>query len=84
MGIFEHWSLSMELFDARVRSPVQQWDANVANNSGEKSPGRTTLTQWAHNSPDVHHLLSADIDIYNFSTALFKKQTSTSLGTVWE
>lgn len=64
VGIFEEWDLSMQLFDARVKSPVEQWDANIANNPGEQSPPREELTHWAHSSPEVHDLLSADIHIY--------------------
>lgn len=74
----------MQLFDARVKSPVEKWDANLATNPGEQSPAREELTRWAHDSPEVHSLLSADIHIYRFSTAIFKKQTAMSLGVVWE
>lgn len=74
----------MQLFDARVKSPVEQWDANEANNPGEQSPARTELTQWAHNSPEVHNLLSADIHIYSFATAIFRRQTAMYLGVVWD
>lgn len=34
VGIFEHWELSMQLFDARVKSPVEHWDADVSKNPG--------------------------------------------------
>lgn len=74
----------MKLFDARVKSPVSHWDANVATNPGEQGPSRVELTQWAHNSPEVHNLLSADIHIYSFATAIFKRQTSVSLGFLWD
>lgn len=83
MGIFEEWRLSMQLFDARVKSPVEQWDANVAN-PGEQGAVREELTRWAHNSPEIHSLLSADIHIYSFATAIFKRQTAVSLGVVWD
>lgn len=84
VGIFEEWALSMQLFDARVRSPVEKWDANLATNPGVQSPAREALTQWAHDSPDVHGLLSADIHMYRFATEIFKRQTAASLGVVWE
>lgn len=84
VGIFEEWSLSMELFDARVKSPVERWDANLATNPGEQSPARAELTEWAHSSPEVHNLLSADIHIYGFAMQVFKRQTAVSLGVVWD
>lgn len=84
VGIFEHWDLSMQLFNARVKSPVENWDANIAKNPGEQSSAREALTQWAHSSPELHNLLSADIHIYNFSTSLFKRQTAISLEVVWD
>ncbi|CAN0135821.1 unnamed protein product [Scytosiphon promiscuus] len=84
VGIFEHWELSMQLFDARVKSPVEHWDADVSKNPGEQSMEREALKQWAHNSPEVHNLLSADMHIYSYAMSLFKEQTSSSLGTVWE
>lgn len=74
----------MQLFNAKVKSPVENWDANIAHNPGEQSGVREKLTQWAHISPELHNLLSADIHIYRFATALFKTQTATSLGTVWQ
>ena len=84
MGISEQWSLSMQLFDARVRSPVQRWDAEYTRNAGVEAPARLELTQWAHNSTELHDLLSADLHIYRFATAIFRRQTAQSLGTSWE
>ena len=58
VGINEQWSLSMELFDVRVKSPVERWDAEYTRNTGVKAPGRAELTEWAHNSSELHDLLS--------------------------
>lgn len=44
---------------------------------------REALKQWAHNSPEVHSVLSADMHIYNYALSLFKEQTTSSLGAVW-
>ena len=64
VGITEQWDLSMQLFDARVKSPVARWDVDMMANPGVQVPSRMKLTEWAHNSPELHDLLSADLLIY--------------------
>lgn len=32
VGILEHWDLSMELFNARVKSPVRDWQVTRTKN----------------------------------------------------
>lgn len=84
MGIFEEWELSMKLFNAKVKSPVEVWDAGVAHNAGVTSEAREQLLEWAHLSPELHSVLSADLLIYRFAMSVFKQQTTESLGTVWD
>ena len=84
VGINEQWSLSMELFDVRVKSPVERWDAEYTRNTGVKAPGRAELTEWAHNSSELHDLLAEDLHIYKFATDIFKQQTAEFLGTSWD
>ena len=73
----------MQLFDARVKSPVARWDVDMMANPGVQVPSRMKLTEWAHNSPELHDLLSADLLIYGFAVEVFKRQTAESLGTAW-
>lgn len=84
VGIFEYWELSMQLFDAKVKSPVETWDASVSHNPGVSNDAREELLTWARSSPELHSLLSADVHIYNFSKAVFRSQTQAALGTVWD
>lgn len=84
VGIFEEWELSMQLFDATVKSSVRRWDARVSLNHGVDHVGRESLLQWAYTSPEINVALAADILLYEFAWDVFKRQTSTVLGTVWE
>lgn len=84
VGIFEYWDLSMQLFDAKVKSPVEKWDASITHNPGVRNEAREELLVWASSSPELHSLLSADLHIYQFAIAIFKSQTRATLGTVWE
>jgi len=34
VGIFEEWEVSMELFNATIKSPVRSWDAHLFLNQG--------------------------------------------------
>ena len=73
----------MQLFNAKVKSPVEQWDASISHNLGVRNEAREELLVWANSSPALHGLLSADLHIYQFATAVFKNQTKATLGTVW-
>ena len=84
MGIVEEWSLSMRLFDVRVKSPVERWDSDLQVNSGVQASSRAGLTEWAHNSTELHNLLAADLHIYRFATDIFKQQTAEFLGISWD
>lgn len=83
VGIFEHWETSMALFNARVKSPVAHWDAQIARNPGLHNEEREKLLQWAAVSPEVHSILSADLLLYRLGFEVFKQQTRDSLGTEW-
>lgn len=84
VGIFEEWELSMQLFDATVKSSVRRWDANVSLNHGVDVVGRDSLLQWAYISPEINVALAADILLYEYAVEVFKRQTSAVLGTVWD
>ncbi|CAM9632784.1 unnamed protein product [Scytosiphon promiscuus] len=84
VGIFEEWQLSMQLFDATVKSSVRKWDAGVSLNHGVDLVGRESLLQWAYVSPEINVALTADILLYEFAREVFKRQTSAVLGTVWD
>lgn len=84
VGILEHWDLSMQLFDARVRSPVRDWVNISKSNPGKLSPVRDEVTRWAHLSPEIHRVLATDMLLYDYAMSVFKLQTSATLGTVWE
>ena len=71
----------MRLFDARVRSPVREWNADVKSNPGPRSTAREGLLQWAHTSVELHHVLAADLLLYDYGLALFRNQTRESLDT---
>ncbi|CAB1096178.1 unnamed protein product [Ectocarpus sp. CCAP 1310/34] len=79
----EHWDLSMQLFNARVRSPVREWNSTLHSNAGLQSGVRHEVLQWAHNSPAVHRLVAADMLLYTFALSVFKHQTTEALGTNW-
>lgn len=65
VGIFEEWELSMQLFNATVKSSVRDWDGNTSLNHGVADFGREALLQWAYVSPDIHVELATDILLYD-------------------
>eukprot|EP00904_Undaria_pinnatifida_P009827 jgi/Undpi1/5975/HiC_scaffold_2.g01249.m1 len=83
VGIFEHFELSMELFDATVVSPVRQWDAGTQSNPGKQSDVRQRLLDWAHLNTELRRYLAPDLMIYDLAVAVFKQQTAAALGTEW-
>lgn len=84
VGILEHWDLSMQLFDAKVKSPVTNWQDITKSNPGTMSESRAELYRWAHMSPAIHSVLTTDMLLYSYALSVFKVQTTASLGTVWE
>lgn len=84
MGIFEEWELSMQLFDATVSSPVQEWDSGEAVNPGPRSGEREMLLRWAHSSPEIRQAVGGDLMLYDLALSIFKRQTATELGVVWK
>eukprot|EP00903_Cladosiphon_okamuranus_P012283 g11519.t1 len=84
VGILEHWDLTMQLFDARVRSPVKDWQKIQTSNPGQQSRLRDDIYQWAHMSPEIHRIMATDMLLYEYALSVFKLQTTTSLGTLWE
>lgn len=74
----------MELFDARVVSPVRRWETNLAVNPGNQSEARNEVLAWARTSPEVHSVLAADLLLYDFALAVFKQQTAISLQVEWD
>lgn len=85
IGLTEYWSLSMELFDATVKSPVQRWsDYSDKVNEGTQSERRLALQEWALNSPETRKMFEGDLILYEHALSLFRAQTHNSLGTVWE
>eukprot|EP00904_Undaria_pinnatifida_P002706 jgi/Undpi1/12436/HiC_scaffold_5.g02107.m1 len=83
VGIFEEWELSMRLFNAKVKSPVRKWNANVAANPGTQSAAREALLTWARTNIDIHHVLAADLLLYGYGVDLFRQQTRASLHVEW-
>ncbi|CAN0088367.1 unnamed protein product [Scytosiphon promiscuus] len=83
VGILEHWDLSMQLFDARVKSPVRSWQQIQMSNQGQLSGLRDEVLQWAHTSPEIHRVMATDLLLYEYAFSTFKLQTTASLGTVW-
>lgn len=75
--------LSMRLFNAKVKSPVRDWDATVAVNPGTQSAAREELLSWAYTDPELHRTLAADLLLYNYGLALFRQQTRVTLGVQW-
>eukprot|EP00903_Cladosiphon_okamuranus_P012839 g11997.t2 len=84
IGIFEHWELSMQLFDATVTSSVRHWNNSMALNPGPTPPERQELLRWAYTNPEIHATLATDILLYQFCVSVFKQQTRDALGTEWE
>lgn len=70
VGIFEEWELSMQLFNATVKSPVRNWNANLLLNQGVADFGREALLQWAYVSPDLNVALASDIVLYDVRFAM--------------
>jgi len=70
VGIFEEWEVSMELFNATIKSPVRSWDAHLFLNQGFGQLGREALLQWAYLSPDLNAALASDIVLYDVSYAI--------------
>lgn len=83
VGILEHWDLSMQLFDARVKSPVHNWQDIQKSNPGKLSGLRDEVYQWAHMSPEIHRVMATDMLLYDYAVSVFKLQTAASLGTIW-
>eukprot|EP00752_Nemacystus_decipiens_P011552 g10258.t1 len=84
VGIVEHFNLSMELFNARVKSPVRDWTLhNIPVNAGRASGLKEDVLEWAKSSPEILRVVEADMLLYNYSMDIFKRQTAESLGTVW-
>ena len=73
----------MKLYNAKVTSPVRDWDAGLMINPGKQSPAREELLNWAHASPELHNALAADILLYDYAVSLFRQQTRVALGTEW-
>lgn len=84
VGILEHWDLSMQLFDARVKSPVRDWQNIQKSNPGQLSGIRDEVYQWAHLSPEIHRAMSTDMLLYDYAVSVFKLQTKATLGTQWD
>ncbi|CAN0219045.1 unnamed protein product [Scytosiphon promiscuus] len=84
VGILEHWDLSMQLFDARIKSPVRDWQNIQKSNPGQLSGIRDEVYQWAHLSPEIHRAMSTDLLLYDYAVSVFKLQTTATLGTQWD
>lgn len=84
VGIFEEWDLSMDLFNATVKSSVRSWDATVFLNGGVVPGERAELLEWAYLSPEINVALAADMMLYDYAVILFRRQTSAVLGKKWE
>ena len=74
----------MELYNAKVKSPVQHWNASVAANQADHSLERQALLAWAYESQELHTLLAADLLFYEFAVAIFRRQTSATLNIHWD
>lgn len=74
----------MQLFDARVRSPVKGWQNIQKPKPGQLSGLRDEVLKWAHMNPEIHHTLVTDMLLYDYDMSVFKQQTSATLGTVWD
>lgn len=73
----------MRLFNAKVTSPVRDWDANLAVNAGPESAVREELLDWARTNVRLRAILAADLMLYDYGVALFRQQTSVTLGVEW-
>lgn len=84
VGIAEHWDISMELFDATLDSRVEKWTSTPHKNASKASKStKTELLEWAMTSPEIAHILAADILFYSYALSTFKIQTAKILGTEW-
>lgn len=84
IGLMEEWDLSMELFDANVRSSVQRWNTSHHANMGHQSDKRNELLRWAHESPGIQRAIAGDMLLYEMARSVFKRQTRESLGKSWD
>lgn len=73
----------MQLFNARVKSPVRDWNMTVLINAGAHSGIRDEVLQWAHDSPAIHRVVATDMLLYSFALSIFRHQTTVALGTNW-
>lgn len=73
----------MRLFNARVRSPVRDWNAEMVVNAGTRSKVREELLAWAHTNVELHTVLAADMLLYDYGLALFRQQTKDALDAEW-
>lgn len=73
----------MRLFNAKVTTPVRDWNDKLAVNSGIKSEARERLLAWARTNVELQNLLAADRLLYDHGVALFRQQTTEALGTEW-
>ena len=69
----------MRLFNAKVKSPVRNWDTGIVANPGTRSAVRKELLEWAHTNVELHDILAADILLYDYGRALFRLQTRDAL-----
>lgn len=74
----------MQLFNAKVTSPVHDWLSAPASNKATLSDERQALLDWAHASPQLHAALAADLHLYEEAVAVFRHQTAEALGTKWD
>lgn len=73
----------MRLFNAKVKSPVRKWNSKVTVNPGRQSAAREALLEWAHTNVELHTALAADMLLYDYGVALFRKQTKAALQVDW-
>lgn len=83
VGIFEEWDISMQLFNATVKSSVRDWGTTENLNAGVQLEGRAELLEWAYLSPEINMALAADMMLYDFALSLFRHQTNEVLGIEW-
>lgn len=69
----------MRLFDAKVKSPVRNWDSSLVANPGNKSSARAELLDWAYTNEELYTVLAADMLLYDYALALFRQQTKDAL-----
>lgn len=73
----------MQLFNAKVKSPVRQWNASVTSNQATQSPERQALLDWAYESSELSTRLAADLMFYEYAVDMFRQQTSETLNVRW-